>query len=182
MKKFILSIAVIALYAGYVIYNHKPNAADPALAIIPQTTNSPTPSPIEISGSSPTPTPTAVATTPTPTSTNKPTPTSAPTPTPTPTKSGQYKNGSFTGSVADAFYGNLQVRAVISGGKLTDVQFLQYPNDRGESQQVSAHSLPILRSEAISAQSASVDSVSGATQTSAAFVQSLASALAQAKN
>jgi len=42
---------------------------------------------------------------------------------------GSYKDGSYTGSVQDAFYGNIQVRAVISGGKITDVLFLQFPND-----------------------------------------------------
>src|SRR5581483_7148043 len=44
-----------------------------------------------------------------------------------------YKDGQFTGSAADAFYGLVQVQAVISGGKLTDVKFLQTPNDRETS-------------------------------------------------
>lgn len=88
-----------------------------------------------------------------------------------------YKDGEYTGSVADAYYGNLQVKAVISGGKLADVQFLDYPKDRTTSVRVSAKSLPILKSEAVRSQSAQVDAVSGATQTSEAFQQSLASAL-----
>ncbi|MGZ3646383.1 MAG: hypothetical protein ACXVCM_21335 [Ktedonobacteraceae bacterium] len=41
-----------------------------------------------------------------------------------------YKDGSYTGSVADALWGFVQVKAVITHGKITDVQFLQYPNDR----------------------------------------------------
>jgi uncharacterized protein with FMN-binding domain len=92
-----------------------------------------------------------------------------------------YKDGTYNGSVADAFYGKLQVAAVISNGKLTDVTFLQYPNDQKESQQVNGRSNPILKSEAIAAQSAKVDIVSGATQSSEAFQQSLGVALAAAQ-
>ena len=95
--------------------------------------------------------------------------------------SGMYKDGTYTGSAADAFYGTIQVKAVIQNGKLADVQFLQYPNDQPESQQVSQQSMPILKQEAITAQKAQVDTVSGATQTSQAFKESLAAALAQAR-
>ena len=73
------------------------------------------------------------------------------------------------------------MKAVIQNGKITDVQFLQYPNDNGHSARVSSFSMPALKQEAIAAQSANVDVVSGATQTSEAFRQSLADALAQAK-
>jgi uncharacterized protein with FMN-binding domain len=82
--------------------------------------------------------------------------------------------------VADAFYGNLQVTAVIQGGAIVDVQFPQYPTN-GHSGSVSATALPELKQEAIAAQSANVNIISGATQDSQAFQQSLASALAQAK-
>ncbi len=97
----------------------------------------------------------------------------------TPAQTG-YKNGQYTGNVADAFYGQMQVKAIISGGKLTDIQFLQYPNHAGHSSQISSSSLPQLKSEAIHAQNANVNIISGATQTSQAFIQSLASALSQA--
>lgn len=93
-----------------------------------------------------------------------------------------YIDGSFVGSVADAYYGNIQVQATIQNGKITDVQFLQYPNDRNRSVEINTRAMPILKSEAISAQSANVDIVSGATDSSQAFVQSLYSALNQAKN
>jgi uncharacterized protein with FMN-binding domain len=91
-----------------------------------------------------------------------------------------FKNGAYTGSAEDAFYGTVQVRATISGGKISNIEFLQYPNDRGHSIEVSTMAIPRLRSEAIAAQSANVDVVSGATQTSEAFMRSLQSALAQA--
>ncbi len=105
----------------------------------------------------------------------------APTQTPTPSPSGMYKDGTFTGSVADAFYGNIQVQAVVSGGRLTDVVFLQYPNDNPTSQYVNSQALPYLKQEALQAQSANVDLISGASASSQAFQQSLADALAQAK-
>jgi uncharacterized protein with FMN-binding domain len=92
-----------------------------------------------------------------------------------------YKDGSYIGNVADAFYGNIQVQAVISGGKLTDVQFLQYPNDRRNSIQINTQAMPYLKAEALQAQSAQVDIVSGATDSSLAFIQSLGSALNQAR-
>jgi len=91
-----------------------------------------------------------------------------------------YKDGNYTGSVADAFYGNIQVRATVSGGKLTAVTFLQYPNDRSESVQINRQAMPLLQQEAIQAQSAEVSGVSGASDTSDAFIQSLSSALRQA--
>jgi uncharacterized protein with FMN-binding domain len=93
-----------------------------------------------------------------------------------------YKDGTYDGSVDSAFYGNVQVAAVIQGGKITDVQFLQYPSDNEHSHEVSNFALPTLKQEVIQSQSANVDAVSGATATSQAFQQSLASALAQAKN
>ena len=96
------------------------------------------------------------------------------------TSSHQYKDGTYTGDVADAFYGPYQVAAVVSGGKITDITFLQYPNDRRTSIEINTQAMPILRSEAIQAQSANVEIVTGATQSSGAFRESLASALAKA--
>ncbi len=93
---------------------------------------------------------------------------------------GQYKDGSYTGTVADAYYGSVQVQASISGGKITDVTFLQYPNTHSESVYINQQAMPYLKQEAIKAQNANVDIVSGATFTSQAFIQSLTSALSQA--
>ena len=102
--------------------------------------------------------------------------------TPTPRQlAGRYRDGQYTGSVADAFYGNVQVKAVITGGKISDVQFLQYPNDRRTSVMINTQAMPYLKQEAIQTQSANVDGVSGATQTSRAFIESLNFALNQAK-
>ncbi len=109
------------------------------------------------------------------------TPAGGMTPTGTSTATGAFKDGTYTGPVTDAYYGNLQVAAVIKGGKLVDVKALQYPSDQGTSREISASSLPKLTQEAISSQSANVNIVSGATQTSEAFQQSLKAALLAAK-
>lgn len=92
-----------------------------------------------------------------------------------------YKDGRYTGSVADAFYGNLQIEAVINGGKISDIIFLQYPNDNHTSQSINDQASVYLKQEAIAAQNANVDIVSGASDSSNAFRQSLASALSQAQ-
>lgn len=91
-----------------------------------------------------------------------------------------YKDGAYTGSVADAYYGNVQVSVTISGGKLTSVKFLQYPDTHQTSVVINQQAMPYLQQEAIQAQSANVQIISGATFTSQAFQQSLQAALSQA--
>jgi uncharacterized protein with FMN-binding domain len=95
---------------------------------------------------------------------------------------GQLHDGTFTGPVVDAYYGNVQVEVKIAAGQIVDVQFLDYPHDRRTSQRINRVAMPYLSSEVIRAQSASVDVVSGATLTSEAFVQSLQSAIASARS
>jgi uncharacterized protein with FMN-binding domain len=95
--------------------------------------------------------------------------------------SGAYKNGTYTGSATETAYGIVQVQAVVSGGKITGVNFLQMPNSEQHSVQVTAMAKPLLLQETLQAQVAQVNTVSGATQTSEGFVQSLESALNQAK-
>jgi len=60
------------------------------------------------------------------------------------------------------------------------VQFLDYPHDRRTSIEINSQATPMLTAQAIQVQSAQVDGVSGATQTSRAFRESLQSALSQA--
>ena len=89
-------------------------------------------------------------------------------------------NGSYTGSAVRTIYGDVQVRIIVSGQKVTDVQAVLLPQDRARSARISQYSAPILRTEAIRAQSATIDIVSGATYTSVAYSRSLDSALKQA--
>ena len=90
------------------------------------------------------------------------------------------KSGTFTGTAENTQYGDVQVQAVISGGKLTDVIVLQVPDRGGYEDQIVQIALPELKSEALSAQSANIDVISGATYTSQGYAQSLQSALDQA--
>jgi uncharacterized protein with FMN-binding domain len=103
------------------------------------------------------------------------------TPNATETPGSLYRDGSYTGSVDDAQWGVVQVKAVIKHGRITDVQFLQYPNDRNRSIYINSIADPQLTTEAIQAQSANVDIVTGATDSSDAFIQSLSDALSQAR-
>ncbi|MEY9947628.1 FMN-binding protein [Kitasatospora sp. GAS1066B] len=84
--------------------------------------------------------------------------------------------GRFAGSVVDTPYGPVQVQAVLSGGRLTDVTVLQQTSG-GHSSQIDSYALPQLKSEALKAQSANIDAVSGATYTSDGYAQSLQAAL-----
>lgn len=108
--------------------------------------------------------------------TNSPSTSTAAAPAASPTS---LKSGSYTGQSVDVGYGIVEVQAIVSGGKLTDVKFLSLPSG-GHSSQVSSFAGPQLRSEALQAQSANVDIVSGATSTSEGFMQSLQAALSQA--
>lgn len=93
----------------------------------------------------------------------------------------RYNDGTYTGIPTDAYYGYIQVKVIVSGGVMTDIQFLQYPKDRLESMEINSQAMPMLKQEAIQAQSAQIDGVSGATDTTQAFIESLNSALNKAK-
>ncbi|MFC8872630.1 FMN-binding protein [Streptomyces sp. NPDC057148] len=85
----------------------------------------------------------------------------------------------LTGAVAQTQYGPVQVRVTVSGGKITGAEAVQAPKG-GQSDQVTADSVPQLNQAAITAGNADIDTVSGATYTSAGYKQSLQSALDQA--
>jgi len=100
----------------------------------------------------------------------------------TPSQSAAYKDGTYTGDSIDVYYGNVQVQVDVQNGKFSDVTVLDHPKDRDTSVSIYEYAAPKLKSEAIAAQSAQIDAVSGATATSGGFIKSLASALAKAKN
>ena len=93
-----------------------------------------------------------------------------------------YADGVYTGPTADAYYGTIQIQALVQGGQLTALKVLKYPSDRRTSISINRQALPMLRDEAIRAQSANVDIISGATLTSRAFIQSLRGALKKASS
>jgi uncharacterized protein with FMN-binding domain len=82
-----------------------------------------------------------------------------------------------TGAVVSTPYGDVQVAAVVRGSKLLDVKALHLTDANGTSRSISANAAPQLRSEALQAQSAHIDTVSGATYTSEGYRQSLQAAL-----
>jgi uncharacterized protein with FMN-binding domain len=82
------------------------------------------------------------------------------------------------GPVVNYSYGNLSVSVTVSGGKITRVG-LGSLDDFGvpRSEEIDQQSVPILEREAVQAQSADIQGVSGASYTSAGFEQSLQAAL-----
>ena len=84
-----------------------------------------------------------------------------------------------TGPAVSYFYGTAQVQVTIQTGHITDVTAVQLPNE-GRSGRISQIVEPMLRSEVLSAQSAQINLISGATYTSDAYAQSLQAALDQA--
>lgn len=91
-----------------------------------------------------------------------------------------YVDGEFIGPAINAYYGVVQIQAIVQGGRVARLKVLQYPSDRQTSVAINRQALPMLRDEVIAAQSANVDIISGATLTSAAFIKSLGKALEQA--
>lgn len=83
----------------------------------------------------------------------------------------------YAGSVAQTRWGPVQVSITVSGGKVTDVTVPVYPTDNHRDQEINGYALPVLRQEALAAQSADIDAVSGATVTSDGYKESLQAAL-----
>ena len=86
----------------------------------------------------------------------------------------------ITGAVESTMYGPMQVKVTLAGTRITNVAVVQETNDGQESQQIDSFSIPKLTAETLAAQSARIDTVSGATQTSDGYIGSLQSALDQA--
>jgi uncharacterized protein with FMN-binding domain len=82
--------------------------------------------------------------------------------------------------VASTQWGPVQVELTVSGGKITQVDVVQYPSGNPKDQEINDYALPILVQETTDQQSADIDMVSGATVTSVGYIQSLQSALDQA--
>jgi uncharacterized protein with FMN-binding domain len=85
-----------------------------------------------------------------------------------------------TGDPADTRYGPVQVQITVTNGTLTGVTAIEYPQNDPRDEQINAYAIPQLTSEALSAKSAKIDMVSGATYTSDGYIQSLQSALDKA--
>lgn len=102
---------------------------------------------------------------------------SEPSPTTPTTKPPSSGNRSVDGPVVNTRFGPVQVELVLAGGRITDIKALEYPNEARRSQFISEQALPLLHDEVLQAQSANIDTISGATYTSDAYGQSLQAAL-----
>jgi uncharacterized protein with FMN-binding domain len=198
IKKFLVSAFVVSTFVAYAVHEHfvPPDSASGALASqgANATQEVPTAPPTDVPSASQTnssaaPQSDSAAAPPTDSpATAAPLPTNPPPPTPTtaPTvivrAQGQYKDGAYTGPQVDAYWGVVQIKAVVRNGKIAQVTFLEYPSDRRTSQRINSIAMPYLQTEAVQVQSANVDLISGATLTSEAFAESLQAALTSAKN
>lgn len=111
-------------------------------------------------------------------------PTSSTTPSSAPssgsTSTSTATSGTYTGTSIGTEYGDVQVRITVENSKMTASEAIAYPDRDRRDQQINSYAIPILNEAAVSAQSARIDAVSGATFTSEAYVESLQSALDQA--
>ncbi|MFC6176335.1 FMN-binding protein [Companilactobacillus huachuanensis] len=97
------------------------------------------------------------------------------------TTSGKYKDGTYTGTSTSTRWGDVQVEITVANGKLTKITVLSSPNSEQKSIAINEQALPTYKSEAIKAQSASIQQISGATETYKGFTGSLQNALNQAE-
>ncbi len=96
---------------------------------------------------------------------------------PAPVPSGNDATVTVTGDDVPNQFGDVQVKVSFASGRITDVQALQLPFDRARSAEISRTVEPYLREEALQAQSAQIDLISGATYTSMSYAESLQSAI-----
>ena len=85
----------------------------------------------------------------------------------------------YVGNTSSMKWGPVTVRIRVSGKRIINVG-ATLPTERPRSRSINDHAGPILRSEVLRAQSASIHAVSGATMTSGAYVRSLRSAISKA--
>ncbi|MCZ0983235.1 FMN-binding protein [Streptomyces diastatochromogenes] len=96
------------------------------------------------------------------------------------TSSGGPVSGTYTGDSVDTRYGPVQVRVTLSGGRITKAVAVRTPSENERDREIAGYAVPMLTSETLTAQSAQIDTVSGATYTSEGYIRSLQSALDQA--
>jgi len=110
------------------------------------------------------------------------------TPSPTASSAPPWASGSaasggsrtVTGEAAQTRFGPVQVQITVSGGAVTGVTAIDYPQNDPRDVQINSFAIPQLNQEATAAKNTNIDIVSGATYTSQGYIQSLQSALDQA--
>jgi uncharacterized protein with FMN-binding domain len=94
--------------------------------------------------------------------------------------SSTYKDGTYTGTTVQHRYGSVTVTVTISGGKITNVTAQALDGGDRRSQSIDSQAVPMMKTEVLSANSANVSTIGGATYTTTAYITSLQSALAKA--
>lgn len=97
--------------------------------------------------------------------------------TPSPTAHTPTSSARFAGDVVQTQYGPVQVEISVRGGKITRARALQQPSGDGQTDSINSYAVPQLNQETLAAQSAQIDTVSGASFTSDGYQRSLQSAL-----
>jgi uncharacterized protein with FMN-binding domain len=110
--------------------------------------------------------------------TAKPTASAQPTTAPTAAQPQPDPSGTFTGDPVTMRYGIVQVKITVQNGKITDAQAVKAPT--GSNDRYTQMAVPRLREQTITAQSANIQGVSGASFTSYGWYTSLVSAIAKA--
>jgi len=169
----VVSTLGVAAYLHHAAEASNAAVLDLAVATPPDTVSSPTAPPSTLSPRTSTPT--------TPSTTPRSSSQSTTSTTTKSTTTVALKDGSYTGTSSPTKWGPVQVRITVSSGKITSVEVPSYPANDNKSIQINRSAVPRLVQSTLTAQSASVNSVSGATYTSASYKKSLQSAIDQAR-
>ncbi len=173
MKKIIY--AILATLSGLVLLmSYKTSLGESVSTIADATTPSTTSTTPTTTGSAaqaPASTAPSAAATPAPTATTATTDSSG---------GSQLQDGTYAGSTVNTRYGPVAVSVTVTGGQIAAVDVTEYPSSNRKDLEINQRALPQLVSETLSAQSATIQMVSGATYTSEGYLRSLQSALDQA--
>ncbi|CAM4076183.1 FMN-binding protein [Streptococcus penaeicida] len=91
------------------------------------------------------------------------------------------KDGTYTGASTSTEWGDVRLQIKVAGGKISNITVLAHPDTEGQSVMINEQALPIYKEEALAAQSATIDQVSGATETYKGFTGSLQDAINKAQ-
>jgi uncharacterized protein with FMN-binding domain len=94
--------------------------------------------------------------------------------------SGSSGSTAVAGDSVQTRWGPVQVRITVKNGKIVTSEAIAYPNSNHHDVKINSYAVPILNQQAVEAQSADIDGVSGATVTSGGYEQSLQSAIDKA--
>ena len=93
------------------------------------------------------------------------------------TKAAATAGGTFVGAESSNKWGPVQVKITVAGSRITNVTAIHTPASKPKSVRINDRAVPMLESEALTAQSAQINTISGATYTSDSYALSLQSAL-----